>query len=205
MATPYLRVEESGQVFELQGAVMTVGRGDGVDIQLADPSVSRFHAELIRRGPFVYVSDLGLSANGTRINGRPIGRRVLTDGDVVSFGSTRARVGGIGAQGQQEDDTVELRKVNAPDLTRREIEVLNALCRPALQQDAFVAPGSAREIADELVVTEAAVKQHLLRLYQKFRIPEGVNRRARLANEVIAVGVVRPLPSTDDERIRRAG
>ena len=74
---------------------------------------------------------------------------------------------------------------------------------PALQQDAFVAPGSAREIAEELVVTEAAVKQHLLRLYQKFRIPEGTNRRTRLANEVIALGVVRPLPIEDD-RIRLA-
>ncbi|NED49673.1 forkhead-associated protein, partial [Micromonospora aurantiaca] len=39
-----------------------------------------------------------------------------------------------------------------------------------------------------------AVKQHLLRLYQKFRIPEGANRRTRLANEVIAMGLVRPLP-----------
>jgi DNA-binding CsgD family transcriptional regulator len=205
VSTPYLRVEETGQVFELRGEIMTVGRADGVDVRFSDPSVSRLHAELVRRGPFVYVSDLGLSANGTRINGRPVGRRVLSDGDVVSFGTARARVGGIGAAGQQADDTVELRRVNAPDLTRREIEVLNALCRPALQQDAFVAPGSAREIADELVVTEAAVKQHLLRLYQKFRIPEGGNRRARLANEVIALGVVRPLPSTDDERIRRAG
>jgi hypothetical protein len=44
------------------------------------------------------------------------------------------------------------------------------------------------------VVTEAAVKQHLLRLYVKFRIAEGVNRRARLANEVISSGIVRPLP-----------
>jgi hypothetical protein len=57
-----------------------------------------------------------------------------------------------------------------------------------------VAPATARDIAGELVVTEAAVKQHLLRLYQKFRIPEGANRRTRLANEVIAMGLVRPLP-----------
>jgi len=47
------------------------------------------------------------------------------------------------------------------------------------------------------VVTEAAVKQHLLRLYQKFRIPEGQNRRVRLANEVIALGLVRPLPPAE--------
>jgi DNA-binding NarL/FixJ family response regulator len=159
----------------------------------------------VRRGPYVYVTDLGLSANGTRINGRPVGRRVLADGDVVSFGAARARVGGIGTEGQPEDETLELRRVNAPELTRREVEVLTALCRPALHQDAFVAPSTAREIASELVVTEAAVKQHLLRLYQKFRIPEGVNRRSRLANEVISLGVVRPLPTTEDERIRRAG
>ena len=85
--------------------------------------------------------------------------------------------------------------MSAPDLTRRECEVLSALCRPALLQDAFVAPATAKDIADELVVTEAAVKQHLLRLYGKFKIPEGVNRRARLANEVISSGVVRPLPA----------
>jgi hypothetical protein len=74
------------------------------------------------------------------------------------------------------------------------VDVLTSLCRPALSDEAFVAPATAREIAQDLVVTEAAVKQHLLRLYQKFRIPEGPNRRTRLANEVIAMGLVRPLP-----------
>jgi predicted component of type VI protein secretion system len=204
VSTPYLRVEDSGQVYELNDDVSTVGRGEGVTIKIPDRSVSRLHAELVRRGPYVYVSDLGLSANGTRLNGRPVGRRLLTDGDVLAFGAARARVGGIGAQGRPDDETLEMRRVNAPDLTRREVEVLNALCRPALMQDAFVNPGSAREIAAELVVTEAAVKQHLLRLYQKFKIPEGTNRRTRLANEVIALGVVRPLPN-EDERVRRAG
>jgi hypothetical protein len=75
--------------------------------------------------------------------------------------------------------------------------VLTSLCRPALSDEAFVAPATAREIAADLVVTEAAVKQHLLRLYQKFRIPEGQNRRVRLANEVIALGLVRPLPPAE--------
>jgi hypothetical protein len=72
--------------------------------------------------------------------------------------------------------------------------VVTSLCRPALSDEAFVAPAAAREIAVDLVVTEAAVKQHLLRLYQKLRIPEGPNRRVRLANEVVALGLVRPLP-----------
>ena len=72
--------------------------------------------------------------------------------------------------------------------------MVTSLCRPALSDEAFVAPAAAREIAVDLVVTEAAVKQHLLRLYQKLRIPEGPNRRVRLANEVVALGLVRPLP-----------
>jgi len=203
VSTPYLRLEDTGQVFELRGDITTVGRGDGVDVHLDEPSVSRLHAELVRRGPHVYVTDLGLSSNGTRVNGRPIGRRVLSDGDVLSFGAARVRVGGLGASEQSADDTVELRRVTAPDLTRRELEVLQALCRPALNQEAFVAPATAKEVADELVVTEAAVKQHLLRLYAKFRIPEGGNRRGRLANEVIALGIVRPVP--DGDGVRQAG
>jgi predicted component of type VI protein secretion system len=202
--TPHLRLEETGDTFALAEGVTTVGRGPGVDIALDDPSVSRLHCEVVRRGIHVYVSDLGLSANGTRVNGRPVGRRVLQEGDVVSFGTARTRVAGLDpALG--DDDTLELRRISAPDLTRRELEVLTALCRPALQQDAFVAPATAKDIADELVVTEAAVKQHLLRLYQKFRIAEGVNRRARLANEVISAGVVRPLPNDAPSDVRRAG
>jgi hypothetical protein len=202
--TPQLRLEDTGEVFTLSESVTTVGRGQGVDIALDDPSVSRLHAEIIRRGPHFYVSDLGLSVNGTRVNGRPVGKRVLMDGDVVSFGTVRTRVTGLGVSSEL-DDTVELRRISAPDLTRRELEVLTALCRPALQQDAFVAPATAHDIAEELVVTEAAVKQHLLRLYQKFRIAEGVNRRARLANEVISAGVVRPLPTDLEAEVRRAG
>ena len=204
MDTPHLRLEETGDTFPIGDGVTTVGRGPGVDISLDDPSVSRLHCELVRRGIHVYVSDLGLSANGTRVNGRPVGRRVLAEGDVLSFGTARTRVGGLDPQ-LEVDDTVELRRISAPDLTRRELEVLTALCRPALQQDAFVAPATAKDIADELVVTEAAVKQHLLRLYQKFRIAEGVNRRARLANEVISAGVVRPLPSDIPQEIAQAG
>ncbi len=192
MGAPFLRVEDTGEVIPLLDDVTTVGRGQGVDIRLEDPSVSRLHAELVRRGPYVYVVDLGLSRNGTRVNGRPIARRVLDEGDVLSFGAARCRIGGL----PQEELTAEaeLRRSAAPELTRRELDVLTSLCRPALSDEAFATPATAHEIAADLVVTEAAVKQHLLRLYQKFRISEGPNRRTRLANEVVALGLVRPMP-----------
>jgi hypothetical protein len=195
---PYLRLEETGDIRPLPEEVTTVGRGEGADIRLNDPSVSQLHAELVRRGPYVYVVDLGLSRNGTRVNGRPIARRVLEEGDVVSFGNARCRIGGLPSEQLSPD--IELRRGAAPELTRRELDVLTALCRPALSEEAFVAPATARDIAEALVVTEAAVKQHLLRLYQKFRIPEGQNRRTRLANEVVALGLVRPMPVPGSSR-----
>jgi pSer/pThr/pTyr-binding forkhead associated (FHA) protein len=59
--TPYIRIEETGEIFALRDEVTTVGRGRDVDIRLSDPSVSRLHAEFVRRGPYVYVADLGLT------------------------------------------------------------------------------------------------------------------------------------------------
>jgi FHA domain len=196
MDIPFLRVDDTGEVVSLRGEVTTVGRGRGVDIRLEDPSVSRLHAELVRRGPYVYVADLGLSRYGTRVNGRPVTRRVLDDGDVLSFGAARCRIGGIPREDLAEE--VNLRRAAVPELTRREHDVLDSLCRPALSDEAFATPATAQQIAADLVVTEAAVKQHLLRLYQKFQVPVGPNRRTRLANEVVALGLVRPMPSADE-------
>jgi len=200
--TPCIRIEETGEVIPLRNDVTTVGRGLGVDIRLEDSSVSRLHAEIVRRGPYLYVADLGLSRNGTRVNGRPVARRVLDDGDVLSFGSARCRVEGLSQEGLSPE--AEMRRSAAPELTRRELDVLISLCRPALSDDAFVTPATAREIAVDLVVTEAAVKQHLLRLYVKFRVPEGPNRRTRLANEVIALGLVRPLAEHGSGQVQHA-
>lgn len=189
MEGPHIQVASTGALFALQPEVTTVGRGQHVDIRLADPSVSLLHAELVRRGPYVYVMDLGLSRNGTRVNGRLVARRVLAESDAISFGSVRCRI--IGVETREVID-VEQPRSAAPELTRRELDVIASLCRPALADDAFVTPATAREIAADLVVTEAAVKQHLLRLYTKLRIPEGPNRRVRLANEVITLGLAKP-------------
>jgi len=203
MDSPFIRIEATGGIVPLRQDVTTIGRGSCVDVWLGDPSVSMLHAEIVRRGPYAYVADLGLSRNGTRVNGRLVARRLLADSDVVTFGTARCRVGGIPREELTAD--MELRRSAAPELTRRELDVVTSLCRPALSDEAFVAPATAREIATDLVVTEAAVKQHLLRLYQKLRIPEGPNRRVRLANEVVALGLVRPLPQAEQREQHPGG
>ena len=193
MDTPHLHIESTGSVVRLRPDVTTIGRGQFVDVRLDHPSVSRLHAEIVRRGPYAYVSDLGLSRHGTRVNGRVVAQRLLENGDVLSFGSQRCRV--VGLVTENVPPETDPPRSAVPELTRRELDVVTALCKPALGADAFVAPATAREIAGDLVVTEAAVKQHLLRLYQKLKIAPGANRRVRLANEVMARGLVRPLPA----------
>jgi hypothetical protein len=199
---PLIRVEDTGELIPLRDDVTLIGRGRHVHVRLDDASVSKLHAQIVSRSPYYYVEDLGLSRNGTRVNGRPVGRRLLEDGDVVTFGTARCKVEGIPREELAAES--ELRRSAAPELTRRELDVLVSLCRPALSDDAFVTPASPREIARDMVVSEAAVKQHLVRLYQKFRIPAGANRRTRLANEVIALGLVRPLADYGSGQVQHA-
>ena len=66
----------------------------------------------------------------------------------------------------------------------------------------FTEPASTGAIADELVITQAAVKQHLANLYDKFGVAAGEShRRARLANEALRRGAV-SLTQLRDQRVR---
>ena len=65
-----------------------------------------------------------------------------------------------------------------------------ALCQPLLDGDPFTEPASTRVIAAELVVSDAAVKQHLANLFEKFGIADGERRRVRLANAALSTGAV---------------
>lgn len=68
-----------------------VGRGPASDVELAEPHVSRRHAELEHVGGRTLLHDLGSSA-GTRVNGSLLdGARALQHGDLVRFGVVEAR------------------------------------------------------------------------------------------------------------------
>jgi len=177
------------ELVPLQGERLTIGRADTNQVAIeSDPELSRLHAVLEPVGGGWCVRDLA-SSNGTFVNGERIwSDRPLRNGDEIRVGRTRLV---FRASPSASDGTATTTAEPPPDLTRRERDVLVSLCRPVLSADLFTEPASIRQIAEALVVTEAAVKQHLLRLYDKFGVYEaGERRRVRLANEAIRRGAV---------------
>jgi FHA domain len=165
---------------------MTVGTLESNDVVVDADGVSRVHAVFERFGDTWCVRDLG-SRNGTFVNGgRIIGERALHSGDEIVLGRLRLLFRGPG----RGKETAAI--AQAPPLTRRERDVVVALCRPLLTGDAFTEPASIRAIAAELVVSEAAVKLHLSRLYVKFDVgAHGERKRVQLANAAFASGAVK--------------
>jgi predicted component of type VI protein secretion system len=173
----------------LEGARLTIGRADTNQIAIPnDPELSRLHAVLEPVGRGWCVRDLA-SSNGTFVNGERVWTdRPLRHADEIRLGRTRLVFRSAELDG---DLTATQTAEPPPALTRRERDVLVTLCRPVLSADLFTEPASIRAIAERLVVTDAAVKQHLLRLYDKFGVYEaGERRRVRLANEAIRRGAV---------------
>ncbi len=113
------------------------------------------------------------------------GETRLRTGDELRLGNSRLMFFAVG------DDDTEITAVadGPPVLTRRERELLLALCRPLLEGEAFAPPAGIRQMAGELFVSEAAVKFHLANLYDKFGLSEsadgGPSRRVVLASAAI--------------------
>ena len=74
-----------GQSFPLRGERLMIGRSPDAEIFLDDVTVSRDHAELVRRSGDWYLDDSG-SLNGTYVNRRRIDSHRLEDGDELQVG-----------------------------------------------------------------------------------------------------------------------
>ena len=185
----YLEVwkPDGPELLPLDGNRITIGSHDSNEVVLsADRTVSRLHAVLEAFPAGWSVRDMG-ARNGTFVNGQKLaGERVLGPGDEVRIGRTRLVLRG----GGHGEHTATEAAQPPPVLTRRERDVLVALCRPVLSGDVFTEPASIRAVAAELVVSEAAVKQHLRNLYDKFAIYGADNRRLELANQAVRRGAV---------------
>lgn len=74
------------QVYDLAKDVILVGREEGADIVIDNPSVSRRHAEFRKEGVGWVLWDLG-SSNGTFLNGARLeGPHPVVPGDEIGFG-----------------------------------------------------------------------------------------------------------------------
>ena len=128
MSTPILEIRQPGRrpLRVLVSEPLDLGRScDG--ILLADPDVSRTHAEVRREGDTILVQDKG-STNGTSLNGITISGSVrLLPEDVVVLGQTELRVlylaaDEVGAVVAADDAVVKSRHSGGADIRQTSID-----------------------------------------------------------------------------------
>jgi hypothetical protein len=78
----------AGKQFTIGSAPVTFGREEDNDIVIADPSASRFHAELRQEADGYVIADRG-SSNGTKVNGVAVTSQRLRPGDEIKIGNQK--------------------------------------------------------------------------------------------------------------------
>ena len=77
----------TGRTYELKLDKTSIGRVEDNSFQVAEPSVSSHHCEVLLRGSEVVVRDLN-STNGTYISGERITERTLKPGQILRLGQS---------------------------------------------------------------------------------------------------------------------
>jgi sigma-B regulation protein RsbU (phosphoserine phosphatase) len=100
---PTLTLVEGGEQrnLRLEKNPFTIGRKSDRDLVIADPRISREHAEIVLVGGEYYIVDLG-SKHGTYLNGHRVEREKLSPDDRLEFGAmggTHALFSPTGAHG----------------------------------------------------------------------------------------------------------
>jgi len=164
---PYLQIRYPNgheQEFVFSKAVTRIGRHSANDLQLTDETVSRFHAEIVRRRGRYIVRDLR-SKNGVKVNDKDVTDCILADGDKIQIGNVSIHFraderetfpetkeidlveefeedGGpivqtkrpIAAPKMFEADWTSLTETTTPEIQNR-LKSLTALCRHLLSAD----------------------------------------------------------------------
>jgi pSer/pThr/pTyr-binding forkhead associated (FHA) protein len=81
----------TGRTQELKVDKTTIGRVEDNTFQIAEPSVSSHHCEVLLRGSDVVVRDLN-STNGSYINGEKITESVIKPGQILRLGQIEMRL-----------------------------------------------------------------------------------------------------------------
>jgi hypothetical protein len=77
----------AGESHVIEKRRIVLGRGKDCDVQVADPNVSRHHAEIRQEDTAYWFVDLE-STNGSEVNGQRTRRAKLESGDKILLGST---------------------------------------------------------------------------------------------------------------------
>jgi diguanylate cyclase (GGDEF)-like protein len=97
-----------GLQLELRDESITIGRASECALSLQHPSVSRHHCEISRDGNRYFIEDLG-STNRTYLNGKPIRREELHDGDQISVGNNAIKFfTGSSLEAKYHDELIDL-------------------------------------------------------------------------------------------------
>lgn len=86
----------AGRSYDLATERTTVGRVEDNAFQIAEPSVSSRHCEILLQGADIVVKDLN-STNGTFINGEKISEGVLKPGQTLRLGNVELKLDVPGA------------------------------------------------------------------------------------------------------------
>jgi len=81
----------TGRTHELKADKTTVGRVEDNVFQIAEPSVSSHHCEVLVQGKDVIVRDLN-STNGTYVNGEKVNEGPLKPGQILRLGQVEMRL-----------------------------------------------------------------------------------------------------------------
>lgn len=95
--------------FVLDKEIMTIGRKDDNDIHIENLAVSGHHAKLLTIFDDSFLEDLD-STNGTYVNGRPITKHPLKNGDVIVIGKHELRYINESNSASDDDKTVLIRR-----------------------------------------------------------------------------------------------
>lgn len=83
---------KKGTAFELGEGEISIGRKRENNIVLDDESISGRHARIFKEGGQILIEDCD-SVNGIELNGKPVKKAALKEGDVLSVGMTEISVG----------------------------------------------------------------------------------------------------------------
>lgn len=81
----------TGRTHELKADKTTIGRVEDNVFQIAEPSVSSHHCEVLVRGNDILVKDLN-STNGTFVNGEKVTEGPLKPGQILRLGQVEMRL-----------------------------------------------------------------------------------------------------------------